>query len=36
MTRGAVETPINVRDWAYFERYDHKEEEDTKLKDLVK
>jgi hypothetical protein len=36
MTRGAVETPINVRDWGYFERYDHKEEEDTKLKDLLK
>ena len=36
MTRGAADTPVNVRDWAYFERYDHKEEEDNKLRDILK
>lgn len=37
MTRGdATEKNLqNFRDWNYFERYDHKEEKDTKLADLV-
>lgn len=36
MTRGAADTTVNVRDWAYFNSYDHKEVEDTKLRDLVR
>ena len=36
MTRGAVETPVNVRDWEYFDRYDHKEEEDITLQVLAR
>jgi len=35
MTRGAVDTIDNVRDWKYFEKYDHKEEDDTQLKSIV-
>ena len=35
MTRGAADQIVNVRDWNYFNIYDVKDEEDTKLKDLV-
>lgn len=35
MTRGAADQIVNVRDWDYFNRYDFKDQEDTKLKALV-
>lgn len=37
MTRGDVnnQKAENVRDWTYFDKYDHKEIKDTELKELV-
>jgi hypothetical protein len=35
MSRGDVANVVNPRDWDYFNSYDYKEEEDTKLKDLL-
>jgi len=36
MSRGAADVVVNVRDWAYFDKYDHKEETDTQLRNLVR
>lgn len=35
MTRGDATSPENVRNWDYFNRYDHKQVIDTELKDLL-
>jgi hypothetical protein len=35
MSRGAVDRTDNVRNWEYFHRYDHKDEDDFLLRDYV-